>query len=493
MQEKRLRANGFEQWWDFQLTNPSMRTAFDVPANDQQAVYDAVCKIRAVLGGNRSSKSQTMVKLTTDLALGMHPTLSVLHPAPTKGYIIAPKWEDNIKAVILEKKKKFIPRCYLRGGSWDRAWSEGHRRLDYANGSFERFFTYTQDRDVLGGQDLDYAAMDEHGPYTHFLELMARLSDRNGMMILTYTPEEGMTWEREEIIEASEINPDRVKYWMFSIYGNPHLDKKGVEEFAATIKDPNMRRAKLYGEHVLLTGAVIPGFNEQRSIVPDFEIPAHWPRSLILDPHDRTPHAVLWMAWDEKDNCYVYRTMKRRATMPELVEAIRVASAGERIDCRICDEANDGDEKDNRGNKSIMEELRDEGMSFEPTGQKSEAAFKGGIHKLRHGFTCDAISRKPKIYIFESCNYGSGETIDGKPQGSIVWELQRYRYKKEQRADEETLRESIACVNDHLVTCLRYGYYVGSVGIETKSTGVTIVRSVNPNLNKPRTKKRMVL
>jgi phage terminase large subunit-like protein len=481
--ELQYRAAGNELWWDFRLSKPGDKTAtytdydgslINIPANDQQGFYDFEGKIRAALGGNRGSKSQTGVKLVVDLALGKHPTLSKRFPVPNKGYIIAPKWEDNIQTVILEKLKAFIPRCYLKGGSWDRAWSEGHRRLSYANGSFQRFFTYTQDRDVLGGVDLDYVWMDEHGPYSHYLELRARLADRDGIMILTYTPEEGLTWEMEEVIEAAQSSDD-VKIWYFPIFGNPFLNPKGVQEFADSIKDKNMRDVKLWGRPVLLTGAVIPMFDAEKSVIPDFEIPPEWPRTFVLDAHDKTPHAMLWMAFDEHDNCYWYRTIKRKGSAKEIANCFRVNSAGERIDLLVGDEANDGDGRDNRGNLSFHEDLRREGIRLEPTGQKTEAAFKGGIHKLRDGFSCDSVTGKPKIFIFKSCDYGSGEWIDGKPQGSVVWELGRYRYKKEQKSDEETLREQIANINDHFITCGRYGYYIGPMGRRSVGDGKPII------------------
>lgn len=484
--ELRLRASGRELWWDFQLSSPSMgeRTykdlrgrEFTTPINDQLGFYMADCRMRAAFGGNRGSKTQTGVKMVVDLALGKHPVLSPRFPVPTKGYIIAPKWEDNIQTVILEKLKTFIPRCFLKGHSWERAWSEGHRRLDYDNGSFQRFFTYTQDRDVLGGVDLDYFWMDEHGPYSHYLELLARIADRNGLGILTFTPEEGMTWEMEEIIEKSEKEPDKVKMWYFPIFGNPHLNPEGVQELSDSIRDEQMRRVKLWGEPVILTGAVLPMFDAGKSVVPDFEIPEEWPRTFVLDAHDKTPHAMLWMAWDEHDNCYVYRTIKRKGTAREIANTFKVRSAGERIDLLMGDEANDGTGTDNRGNLSFHQDLRSEGMVLEPTGQKAEAGFKGGIHKLRDGFAVRPETGKPRIFVFRSCDFGSGEVIDGKPQGSIVWEIGRYRYKKEQKADEETLREHIACVNDHFIDCLRYGYYVGPMGLrKRKSTGPIVMR-----------------
>jgi hypothetical protein len=124
--ELKLRKAGQEQLFDFRLSKPGDKTAtytdydgslINIPANDQQGFYDFEGK----------------VKLVVDLALGKHPTLSKRFPVPNKGYIIAPKWEDNIQTVILEKLKAFIPRCYLKGGSWEKAWSEGHRRLSYAN------------------------------------------------------------------------------------------------------------------------------------------------------------------------------------------------------------------------------------------------------------------------------------------------------------------------------------------------------------------------
>ena len=56
------------------------------------------------------------------------------------------------------------------------------------------------------------------------------------------------------------------------------------------------------------------------------------------------------------------------------------------------------------------------------------------------------------------------ERINGKVCGSLPWEMGRYQYKREQKADEETLREKVRKVNDHLIDDLRYIAMVGAPG-----------------------------
>ena len=59
-----------------------------------------------------------------------------------------------------------------------------------------------------------------------------------------------------------------------------------------------------------------------------------------------------------------------------------------------------------------------------------------------------------KIRIFKSCDYAP-ERVNGKVHGSLVWEIKKYMYKKESKADEETLREKVRTVNDHYISDLR--------------------------------------
>ena len=106
------------------------------------------------------------------------------------------------------------------------------------------------------------------------------------------------------------------------------------------------------------------------------------------------------------------------------------------------------------------------GLPFQMVKKDTTDFFDSGIFKLWEMFLFDKVKRKSKIEILESCNYPI-EHINGKPHGSLPWELSKYVYKREQKADEEQLREHVRKVNDHLIDDLRYIVMAGKMSLST--------------------------
>lgn len=52
---------------------------------------------------------------------------------------------------------------------------------------------------------------------------MARLVDRNGYLVLTMTPEAGMTWEEQEILQRWKDGDPDYQVWFFDSRKNPYL------------------------------------------------------------------------------------------------------------------------------------------------------------------------------------------------------------------------------------------------------------------------------
>jgi len=205
----------------------------------------------------------------------------------------------------------------------------------------------------------------------------------------------------------------------------------------------------------------VPQFSREYNIIPDFEIPKQWPRSFIIDPHTRKPSALMWMAWGDDNDCYVYRTIKRKETVEELARTIRANTGHEKIDLWLGDEALDGKGKNIWGEKSVLESFRDLGIPIKPTGKmQDDSYFKNSVYKIQEMLTPDPISRKPGLMMFESCDYPS-RNIDGYIDGSLAWELLHWQYKSESKVDEQTFREQVQTVNDDYISCLRYGIMAG--------------------------------
>lgn len=438
------------------MVNPNFP---DIPVSDQRGFIYSPAKIRALLGGNRAMKTESGTIEALWYGLGIHPVRSELRQPPIQGRICAPKYEDGCKGVILKKFRSMIPHHNLKGSSWLRAWSEKSKILQLDTGSTYNFKSYEQDINTYGGDDLDFFWMDEHGEWKFMRENMARIVDRGGYGILTMTPEAGQTWEEDFLKNPPE--GITTAYWFFDTRGNPFISKEGIETFMATLSDEKFFDAKIKGKFVALAGLVIPQFNHGFNIINDFEIPKQWPRSFIIDPHTRKPSAMMWLAWGDDDDCYVYRTIKRKETVEELARTIRAETGHEKIDLWIGDEALDGKGLNIWGEKSVLESFRDLGIPIQPAGKmQDESYFKNSVYKIQEMFTPDPVSRKPRLLIFKSCDYPL-RSIGGKPDGSLPWELNRWSYKLETKADEQTFREQVRTVDDDYISCLRYGIMAG--------------------------------
>lgn len=418
------------------------------PNNDQCGFINSPAKIRAIFGGNRSGKTEAGMADALLFLFGQHPIRSSGRKPPVYIRYLAPSYEDGVKAVIHKKIKELAPRHLLKGGLWETAWQEKARTLTAANGSVMRFFSYEQAVNKLGGDDVDAVYLDEHAPKAFFIECVARTVDRNGYLVLTMTPEAGITWEEEAIIDASEHDPG-IDFWFFSTFDNPHLSREGVKELEKLITDPKLRDAKLRGRFVALAGLVYPQFDRGLHVVPDLnDIPKHWHQQFIIDPHHRKDSAMLWTAWDPDGNvCYVHRESAFAPSaggVPELAAHIRVKSSGLHIDDWIGDEAMGGKGLNIHGFASVLEQLCGEGIPIVGTNQASDKAFAAGVGKLRSMLMPDPVTKLPRFYVCQSCT-------------KTIKQFHTYQYRKETAVDEELLREHVRNVNDDYPTCGRYG------------------------------------
>lgn len=447
----------------FRPIQPSDPNPFGIPSNDQLGFIMSDADERWGLGANRSCKSETAVQDCDMFCRGVHPVRSPHRLPPVKVRYCAPKWRDGIEGVILQKFREVVQRHLLRGGTWQSAWSEKDHKLHYANGSMIQFKSGEEDLDTYGGADLDAVYQDERLDIKRFQENKMRLIDRKGFYVAAMTPERGITWERDHILNP----PDGVKiqWWRFTMKGNPYLPKDAILQAEASLRDPLLRATKIEGEWCALGGLVIPQYDPNRHIIPDKDIPPTWYRVFAIDPHHKKPSAMVWAALTPEGDWWVYRCAKEMLTVPELKSFIRAQSAGEKIKLFIGDEAMGGDGLNIYGQESVLKQLAsgEDRIPVIPTNQSSDKTYEAGVFKLRELFSVDPINRTSGIYIFASCCWPV-KYINGQPYGSLDWELQRLEYRQDQKADEETFRERVKTVDDDLFSCLRYIVMSGTVG-----------------------------
>lgn len=421
----------------------------------------SLAKVVLAGGGNRSGKTELAVKHCIDFATGRHPVRSKNRKPPVNIRFCAPTFEDSIIGVTLKKFQQLVKREDLFGGTWETAWNTKSRTLSFCldgdittKGSQVRFFTYQQQPYTYAGDDLDACYMDEHGDRKYFIENMARLVDRDGYLFMSMTPDAGMTWEEEEIIERWQNGDPDYQVYFFDSRLNPYLSEKGLADLMKSLeKDPELFKAKIQGQFVALTGLVYKLYQDDRHVIEDnwkiIDQPGF--KQVILDAHRNKPHRVLWLHWDKEGNVFAYRERvidSSTGGIKELARNIKIACAGEHIDEFIMDESLGGtpdlEKKDQAGQLTYITQLNQYGLPFVGTNQASDKSFKTGIDKVKEFLVLNPITGHSRLKIFMTCS-------------ELRKEFRKYQFRKGTAEDDQSYRERVRTIDDDLMDCLRYG------------------------------------
>ncbi len=191
--------------------------------------------------------------------------------------------------------------------------------------------SYDQGRVAFEGTEQDVIWLDEEPPLNIYTECLLRTMTNNGVIMLTFTPLQGMSETVLSFLPDGELKENQAgsKFIVMATWDDAaHLDEKAKEELWKSIP-PFQRDARSKGIPQLGAGAIYP-VPETDFLVDDFQIPDHWGRVYGMDVGwNRT--AVIWGAHDrETDTIYLYSEHYRGEAEPSVhAEAIR--SRGEYI------------------------------------------------------------------------------------------------------------------------------------------------------------------
>jgi phage terminase large subunit-like protein len=201
------------------------------------------------------------------------------------------------------------------------------------------FKSYEQGRTSFEGVEKHVILLDEEPPLDIYGECLIRTMATGGfvggIIILTFTPLQGMSEVVLAFMPGGKV-PDRHdktsnKFIVSATWDDaPHLSDAEKEELRKSIP-PYQLDARSKGIPQLGSGAIFP-IPESDIVVPDFPIPAYWPRSYGFD-HGWNATAATWAAWNiepEKPIFYLTDEYKRGMTEPE-VHASNVKLRGEWI------------------------------------------------------------------------------------------------------------------------------------------------------------------
>ena len=298
------------------------------------------------------------------------------------------------------------------------------------------FKSYDQRREAFQGTEQHVIWLDEEPPINIYVECLTRTMTTNGLLILTFTPLQGITDLVKSFLPGGRVTSGdpvthKRKIMIPCTWDEvPHLDDEAKEELYDSYP-PYQRKARTKGIPSLGSGAIYP-IDETDIIVKPFEIPKHWPRGYGMDVGwNRT--AAIWAARDPETSVIYLYSEHYKGKVEPLIHAEAIKARGEWIVGTIDPAAAGRSQKDGT---QLLQVYQDLGLNLEPAVNAVEA----GIYSVWQLLSAD------RLKVFEVCQH---------------W-LEEFRlYRRDE--DGKIVKE-----NDHLMDATRYLIISGRDLMHTK-------------------------
>lgn len=295
------------------------------PTPVQAAFHESKCKQRIIVGSNRSGKSSAAIMELALAVTGQHPDRD-RYPQRDGRAIVVMKDMEKIGEVFWRKIGRagcflmvkdpytrtwrtfrgepdrqlglqprqappLIPPRMIDSISWESRKSSIPKKIRLRNGWEISCYSSNADPYTIQGVDVDIVYFDEE--ITHrswYPEAVARLVDRDGRFWWAATPQTGtqqlfdLHCKAEAQASDNDPNPTVSEFFM-SIYDNPYLSKKAIDDFVSAIDDDE-RRVRVDGEFAIQGTRVFEGRFFPRGVhgVDPFPVPATWSHFCAIDP-----------------------------------------------------------------------------------------------------------------------------------------------------------------------------------------------------------------
>ena len=406
------------------------------PEPKQAEIMNSINRVIGVLGGNRSGKSECGGAWAATHATGLYPDdwKGIRHPGPTDGWaagitnettrdIIQDKLLGNIRTSF---GTGFIPKDLIVDHTMKPGVKDAVETIyvRHASGGISTIGLKSMEQgpSKFMGTEKHWIWLDEEPDkdgYQIFSECKMRtMTVKNGQVLITYTPLNGMSELCVYLIEAEDPSIKLVSItWEDAL----HLDQATRDEMERTML-PHEREARMLGKPVIKEGLIYP-FLEKDILVDPFPIPVFWPHVIGMDVARTGYYAAVIIAVDPRtDVAYVLNEYKKdRASRED--HAAAILKWGEGVHVAIDPSSNQGEAD---GTKTIKV-LKSLGLNVHNAHNKVEGEGSG-IQAVFDRFT------KGTLKIFRSCRELEGER-------------RLYQFK------DGKVRKT----RDHLLDCMRYG------------------------------------
>lgn len=299
------------------------RIRYHTPHDKQQTFYAAGAeyRIRLILGGNRSGKSECGMAECVAHAIGYRPWLDesdpdyrVIHKltgkpleVPNRGLIVCESFDEQGKKVIIpkllgnpgQKEGGLIPTTLVKGVK--RNQTGVITEIYLTNGSTIFLKSYAQPVKLFESENYDWYSLDEPPPREHYIAIERGATDSGAPIWMQLTPL-SQAWIHDELCSRDDVFKIHFDITDNIGYG---LTAEAVAEFEKSLTEDE-KEMRLHGRFFHLQGLVYKEFGDIH-LVPRPTTP--WPRNdrwqywMHVDPHVRKRHKAVWIAI-RPDNVY---------------------------------------------------------------------------------------------------------------------------------------------------------------------------------------------
>jgi hypothetical protein len=438
----------------------------------KQVRFHEAADFRFRLGrcGNRFGKSDMGVSEDLAFALGERVWLPESDPMryfgipthPTKGLVVCAD-DDKVDEIFtgngskghVGKIWKKIPKDLIVGQKRGSSGTIINLRIKGKYGEsvidFDTRAAFKNNPMGSESSDYDWCHVDEPIEEAHWKAILRGLTDRGGKAWFTCTLIE-QPWindmffggPEDSLKESSQVVSDTGRKIMWSItgsiYDNPYLSQNDIEDFLNALTEDE-RQCRIHGIPLHLSGIIYKEFERARHVLT--EVPPGWRAyndppldytiHFAIDPHPRTPHAVLFIAVSPHGRAYVFDEIFESCTTDELARKILAVIQGRHVWTKIMDPM--AWIEDQR-TKSMM---ADDFATFGLFGlEKAPKDLVRGIPEVKR------ILKEPdRFYVSPMCR-------------TFLWEIGRYSWDDKQGIPTNKPRDK----DDHLMEdlyrlCLR--------------------------------------
>lgn len=477
--EEHRKLRHFAKYWSTD-NDPNHQIFFDT-IEETFSKFTKDIKIYALLGGNRSSKTERGAFLAVAWLLGKEyfrdePSWRYVKdlPIPEHGVAIWCVGLDFsvIRDVIWNEKLRRghqhpgllpLPPCKEITRISD---SEFQVQVD-VNGRKSTLTCKSADsgREKLQSASIDLVWIDEECEEEVFDELFQRTLDCAGKILITLTPLRDTG--------AATTNP-----WVFDLHKEfkrgradlmftqlSSLDNPFIPEFEKILMKQKWaghaeERARLYGDFIQRQGLVYPQWNKEKHCIKRQTIPLDWVRYASIDPAAAGRTGVCWIAVSPRNDIYLYRTYyERDKIVSDHCKDILVRNGQDKIKTWIIDPYWSAS-RSSENHKTGLQLFRENGIPVRPAPRADE--YGRNVVSEYLSATLDKASTHPKLYVFE-------DLVD------FINEVESYTWDHYGKGPNKGLsKEKPLKKNDHLLDALRYLLSInpkGRLGAGVASTG----------------------